>query len=148
MAKVYDALKQVELERSRQLRVAAEQESGGESPDSTLWRRMSGRLGGRNGAAEEIVVPVISERVVRERMDAMLARFEALERRSADGLPELERNVAQHIERRIASVEREMSAAVATLSNQIRQEAANLNRRVSLLFGAAAMILAVLLLRH
>lgn len=146
MAKVYDALKQVEAERSRQLK-QAEASKVVSRPEATFWKRFSGRLAGRNEEGESMDEPPPSDRVVRDRMDTILGRLDAFEHLAAKRIPELERNLVQLLEERIDAVEREVAASVSALGNQMRHDVARLNKRITLLLGAVLLLLAGLLLR-
>ena len=146
MAKVYDALKQVEAERSRQLR-EAEASKVVSRPEATFWRRFSGRLSGRNGVEEASGPSPSPDRVVFERMDTILGRLDAFENLASKRIPELERNLIQLLEDRIVSVEREMAASLSALGNQMRHDTEALRKRVTLLFGAVVVLLAILLFR-
>ena len=147
MAKVYDALKQVEAERSRQLSSAAEASRQRSRPvarpEPNLWKRFSGRFAGQNGTDE----PMPSEVPLTDRSEAILTRLDTCEQLVATRMPELEQQMRQHLESRIGALERESAASLATLSNQMRRDVAMLNRRVSLLAGGLLVLLTALLLR-
>lgn len=156
MAKVYDALKQVEAERSRQLRAMARPPAGVPNSEPRFWQRWSGRLNGNgnggagangNGDGHAVEAAAAPDLGVRQHLDAILGRIDAFEHMARQRLPELERNLHQVLEDRIEMVEREMAASVSTLGNQMRREVAGLNRRVSVLLGAVAVLLVALLLR-
>jgi len=146
MAKVYDALKQVEAERSRQLR-SAEAARVVSRPEPTFWKRFSGRFAARNGEFEESGASPSVDHAVHERMDTILGRLDAFENLAAKKIPELERNLLQLLEGRIDTVERELAASVAALGNQMRNDAAVLHKRVTLFLGAVLILLAAVLLR-
>lgn len=129
---MYDALKQVEAERSRQLRAAADEERAAESHP---WRRLPE------------APPLASERLLRERTDAIVARVEALEKLAGERLQEIERNLQQHVERRLDSLAREANASRTTIANQMRQQAELLNRRLSFVLGGIGLLAIFVLLR-
>lgn len=144
MAKVYDALKQVEAERSRQLRAASAPVRVVPREEPKFWRRWSDRLG-RNGA--EVRTETTTDNGMRQHVDTILGRLDAFENLASRKIPEMERNLLQLLEARIESVEREVGASVSSLGNQMRQDVAVLNRRLSLLLGAVALLLVALILR-
>jgi len=159
MAKVYDALKQVEAERSRQLQAEARAARSLEPRDEPkFWRRWSERLTGngeeepadgrtRNRGASPLREAVAPDPAVRQRIEAILGRLDALENLAKERLPELEHDLLQRIEGRIATVEREVGSSVSTLSRQMREEIASLHRRIGILLGAVTVLALALLLR-
>lgn len=164
MAKVYDALKQVEAERSRQLQAEARAVRALERRDEPkFWRRWSERLarnGGENGngvgrpaanAASSThvreVVTAAPDPSVRQHMDTILGRLDAFEHLARERLPEMERNLLTVLESRIDTVEREVASSVSTIGRQMREEVAALHRRLGILLGAVAALAVALLLR-
>ena len=146
MAKVYDALKQVEAERSRQMK-QAEASRVVSRPEATFWKRFSGRLAGRNEDGDLPDEPAAPDRGVHERVETILGRLDAFEHLAAKKIPELERNLVQLLEERIDAVEREVAASVSALGNQMRHDVARLNKRITLLLGGAVLLVVVVLLR-
>jgi hypothetical protein len=106
MAKVYDALKQVEVERSRQR---------------------------------------LMEYETARSVDVVLARLDAFEE-AARRLPEVERRLMGALDDRAAVAERELGKSLTLLGNQIRQDLASLNRRVTWVLATLVVGLLVLLL--
>lgn len=117
MAKVYDALKQVEAERTRQIR--------GEAP----WPR------------------AVADERVRERVETVLDRLEVLEQIVVRRVPEMQRGLQRELEDRIEAANRELVSVVATLREQTRHDLAALNRRLSVLLAAVAVLLVAVLIR-
>lgn len=146
MAKVYDALKQVEAERSRQLK-QSEAPKVVSRPEATFWKRFSGRLAGRVDGEDVQEEGASGERLVHERVETILGRLDAFEHLAAKKIPELERNLVKLLEERIDAVEREVAASVSALGNQMRHEAKVLNKRVTLLLGAVLLLLVGMFLR-
>ncbi len=144
MAKVYDALKQVEAERSRQLRAVPQRTPAAARVETNFWRRWSERLAGGVDGTEK---PVAPDHAMRERIDTILGRLDAFESLASRRIPEIERNLLQLLESRIDAVEREVGSSVSTLGHQMRQDVAVLNRRLSALLVAVAVLLVALLVR-
>ncbi len=135
MAKVYDALKRVEAERSRQL---AARPPAPAAPERRipLWWRLSLRLAGkerRSRAAGENADAA-------QQLEAILQRLQVLEEQARSVAPSLQEQVARAVEANLSVLRADLDERIRPLQDEI----ARVHRRLVALIAIALVGLAAL----
>jgi hypothetical protein len=138
MAKVYDALKRLESERSRikaepvALSRMVDAGAHAKTRPSRVWQRWSSGWGKRRngqGVARDPHPAVLG------RMEDLLARIETLEKSTPTDLPAIEERLAQIIDARLRAFEDEFEARLCEIADRQTRRVTQLNTRVTIILG-------------
>jgi len=145
MARVYDALKRIEAERSREsLARKTVPVPAPTPPESTsMWKRWFGRQPGVNTASS---TPPHTDDLLLERIRVIVNRLDALETRSAAPLPDLDERF-RHFDEKLVRLERDLANRMSDVGDHFARSTAQLNARLWALCGLAGAVLLALLFR-
>ena len=141
MAKVYDALKRVQEQRSRQAGASSEGLSPPEVfkmlPTPAVRRRW---FASWTRAAGQSETTRSNNNAIVDQVEGLLHRLDRLEQHASTNLPAVERHVVEAIDARLRTLEQELTARMAELLAEHGRRAERLSARVSLVIGLLTLL--------
>lgn len=144
MAKVYDALKRIEAERSQHAALATAQPQRAAEPVSpSLWTRWFGTKATLHSVPEK---PARPDDLLQERLRVLVARLDAVEARATTPAPDVAERL-HLVDDKLAALELNLVKRMSDVADQMTQTTAQLNIRIWVLFGLVGLALLALLFR-
>jgi hypothetical protein len=143
MAKVYDALKRIEAERSQHAALTtAYPQHAAELVSPSLWKRWFGTKA-LHSVPER---PSHPDDLLQERLRVLVARIEAIETRAAAPAPDIAERL-HVVDDKLAALELNLVKRMSDVADHMTQTTAPLNTRIWVLFGLVGLALLALLFR-